>query len=78
MIHIIFIILFDRMTEYSSNLMILLNDYLKTNKNVDAAFAALADATLKTKLKRDAAEDSAGSATAKVGAGNKGGKAKCC
>jgi len=78
MIHIIFIIIFDRMTEYSSNLMILLNDYLKTNKNVDAAFAALADATLKTKLKRDAAEDSAGSATAKVGAGNKGGKAKCC
>ena len=75
---IIIIISFDRMTEYSSNLMILLNDYLKTNKNVDAAFAALADATLKTKLKRDAAEDSAGSATAKVGAGNKGGKAKCC
>ena len=39
---IIIIVSFDRMTEYSSNLMILLNDYLKTNKNVDAAFAALA------------------------------------
>jgi small GTP-binding protein len=52
----------------------------KTNKNVDAAFLALANATLKTKLRREEQDMAGSGGSGSVGVSSGGGKAKakCC
>lgn len=52
----------------------------KTNKNVDAAFLALANATLKTKLRREEQDMAGSGGSGAVGVSSGGGKpkGKCC